>query len=87
MRTFSGPDADNPVQLEACHGCFVLWFDSGELEKLGISIDKGSAGMSRALANLELAFAREEVELKETTAALWSLAYDLRRFLFKRWLH
>ena len=85
FRTFAGPDADNPVQLEACRGCLVLWFDSGELEKLGIAAPKYSADMSRALADLELAFDREEAELKETTRALWAFAYDLRRILFRGW--
>jgi len=84
LRTFAAPDADNPVQLEACRVCLLLWFDSGELEKLNITAPRYSAEMSRALADLELAFNEEEAELKETTRALWAFVYELRRILFRR---
>jgi Zn-finger nucleic acid-binding protein len=85
LRTFAGPDGDNPVQLETCAGCLLLWFDPGELEKLGIEVSMGSPELSRSRAALELTFAREDAQLRELTDALVGLAYDfasaLRRLL------
>jgi hypothetical protein len=63
----------------------VLWFDSGELEKLGIAAPMSPAEATRAMVDLELAFEREEAELAEITRALWTFAYELRRFAFRSW--
>jgi hypothetical protein len=73
------------VQLEACPGCLVLWFDAGEPEKLGMTVSKHSAEMSRALADLKLGFDQGQTEMNELIRALWAFAYDFRRILFSSW--
>ena len=66
------------MQLDACPTCLVLWFDSGELEKTGLSLKSRDQIAARSLADLALEFQAEDAELNDTTNLLWLFAYKLR---------
>ena len=90
FRTFSSGSPETPVQLDGCSTCLVLWFDAGELERVGVDPGLATADVGAALATLEQEFTRDDQELRDTTNMLWLLAYYLRaqfqRLMYDKWL-
>jgi Zn-finger nucleic acid-binding protein len=87
LRTFDAGAEGDALQLDACPGCQLLWFDGQELERAGVALSRPSAKRSEASDAKALMDARmlhDNLRAQTTAELVRFLMRDAHRIL-RRW--
>ncbi len=83
MRTFTVQMRGDRIELDACDGCKLVWFDDREVEQLGVAFDEPAEPVNRrAIAELQVHTLADSQRVWRERDAIEDFLRRLRRILF-----